>query len=209
MISSNLIDKAKKYIKSLADKYLTPDKGFFYHNWEHFMDVYNRSLYLAENMWLSEKKIENISLAALFHDIWYVKQYYKNEPIGAQIAAEWLNDQNVNKNDIEEIKNLILVTDPFVEPKTISEMIISDADLDNFWRTDFFEKANLVKKEIEYFGNKHIDDWDFLKETFNFMNLIRYYTPLQIQERQKQFEKNRQRLIELLKEKNILPWFVL
>jgi len=181
---SDIIQKAKKYVYNLTKNILTPENWYYFHNMEHFEEVYQRSKYIADKLLIHEEEKENLAIASYFHDVWYIKQYYKNEPIWAEIAKQWLEEQKFPKKRIEKIQQLILATYPFAKPNNIHEMIIKDADLDNLWRDDFFEKAEAIWKET--------------------LNMIQFYTPIQIEERQSKFIENKNKLFKIIKEKNLL-----
>jgi HD superfamily phosphodiesterase len=95
------------------------------------LSVFDRASYLALNEGLDEEMQEIIQLAALFHDTGFVKQYDKNEPIGAQIAEKWLKEQNYPEDKIDIIKQIILATELNSPTLNKLEEIIKDADMDN------------------------------------------------------------------------------
>lgn len=168
MDNNKILKKAKRYVNKL----LVPLEKHYYHSYNHAIEVMERAMYLWEKEWLDESDLEILWLAWLFHDTGFIIQYDRNEPIWAKIAENYLKSILYPNEKIELIERLILATIPhYTRPVDIYEKIIRDADMDNLWRKDFFEKSNSLKKEIEVIKNIKIRDpewthWvvDLLKE---------------------------------------------
>jgi predicted metal-dependent HD superfamily phosphohydrolase len=190
----SIIDEAKNYINNL----LTSLDDLYYHQYEHTLDVYKRSTYLAKKEWLNDEEIEIIQLSALFHDTGFVISYDKNEPIGAKIASIFLKTMLYPEEKIKIIERLILATNPdYEEPIDIYEAIIKDADIDNLWRDDFFEKWKKVKSEIETMKRIRIKDPDWHHAMLDILYKNKFFTKTQKEERQQKKDEN----IENLKTK--------
>ena len=184
----NTLNKAKKYINTL----LIPLENHYYHQYEHALDVMGRAMYLWEKEWLEKDEIEMLWLAWLFHDSWFVIQYDDNEMIWAKIAKNYLRSVLYPKDKIEIIEEIILATDPaYKTTKNILEEIIKDADLDNLWREDFFEKANNLKKEIEIIKNIKIKDSKWRHWLVDVLYENQIYTNTQKEERFEKKEENK------------------
>ncbi len=170
------------------------EKWFVYHNIDHVFEVLERTNYLAKNEGLDLEKQEILQIAALFHDISYKENPSNHEQEGADFAFNFLIKYDFPEDKADIIRNLILATKLDSNPSNLLEWIIKDADIDNFWRDDFFEKGNLVKKEVEMLT------WDFIPENkraeniSNIMEKIYFYSPLQKNERQHKFEENKEKI---------------
>ena len=187
-MQKNTLDKAKKYINTL----LTPLENHYYHKYEHALDVMERAMYLWEKEWLEKDEIEMLALAWLFHDSWFVIQYDDNEMLWAKIAKNYLRSILYPEDKIELIEELIIATDPaYKSPKNILEKIIKDADLDNLWREDFFEKANNLRKEIEIIKNIKIKDSKWRHWLVDVLYDNNIYTETQKKERQSKKDENK------------------
>ena len=139
MDNNKVLQKAKKYVNKL----LVPLEKHYYHSYKHAIEVMERAIYLWEKEWLSKDDLEILWLAWLFHDTGFIIQYDKNEPIGSKIAQNYLKSILYPQDKIKKIERIILATDPdYKTPSDIYEKIIKDADMDNLWRKDFFEKSN-------------------------------------------------------------------
>lgn len=197
IFTSDLVVQAKRYVTDLLKD--LANKWYFYHNLEHSLDVFQRSAYLAEKEWLNEELQEILQLAALFHDTWFIEQYDKNEPIGAEIADKWLTKMNFPEDKIDIIKRVILATIPdWTKPNDILEAIIKDADIDNLWRDDFYDKFENIYKELQAIKNTTTSFEEYAKNSANFVNAQEFYSITQRAERDEKFEENKKMISKFL-----------
>lgn len=190
MQNTDIITDIKKYVNYL----LLPLENYYYHQYEHSIDVMQRCLYLGEKEGVSQEELELLAVAALFHDTGFVIQYENNEYIGAKIAHNYLKTILYPEDKIKIIERLILATDPKREPNGILEEIIKDADLDNLGRDDFFETAQKVKKELETIKNIKIKDPDWHHAALDVIGKNKFYTKTQTLERGEKRKQNEEKL---------------
>lgn len=195
-MNTKLINEAKKYVNSI----LMPLDSYYYHQYEHALEVMDRGVYLAKKEWLSDEETELIALAWLFHDTWFIIQYDNNEYIWAKIAQNFLKSKLYPMDKISIIEEIILATDPnYKKPKDIYERIIKDADLDNMWRDDFFDKSEKLKRELESIKSIKIKDPDWHHSSLDFLWKNKFYTKTQEAERWEIKKQNEQLLKNLVK----------
>jgi uncharacterized protein len=74
------------------------------HDWFHVERVFKNTLLISK-----DEKVDTftVSLAALIHDIADPKFYNGDETIGPRIASEFLTNQNVSKEIIKHVVNII------------------------------------------------------------------------------------------------------
>lgn len=194
---SSIVIDVMKYVNKL----LLPLEWLYYHQYNHSIEVMERCIYLWEKEKLSEEELEIIALAWLFHDTGFIIQYDNNEYIWAKIARNYLISNLYDDKKIEIIEKLILATRPdYKEPKNILEEIIKDADLDNLWREDFFEKNNEIKKELETIKKIKMIDPEWNHASLVLLKEHKYYTKSQKEERESKKIENRKILESMLKE---------
>ncbi len=192
-----LINNIKNYVNIL----LSPLQHLYYHQYDHALDVMNRSLELWKKEWLNDEQLEILAIASLFHDTGFVIQYDKNEPIWAKIAKNYLRWMLYPEDKIKQIEKLILATDPDYKAwDDILENIIKDADLDNIWRDDFLDKFNNLSKELEYIKKIKAKDPNWIHWTIQFLEKQNYWTKTQEKERNEKKQKNINILKNMLKE---------
>lgn len=176
---------------------MLPLDHHYYHHYEHALNVMERAQYIWKKEWVSDEEIELLTIAALFHDTWFVIEYDENEIFGAKIAKNYLTTVLYPEDKIKIVEELILVTNPSQTPKNKLEEILKDADMDNLWRDDFFDINEKLKKERETIKRIKIKDPDWHHASLDLVQGHRFYTPTQIQERNDKLQKN----LEKLKEK--------
>jgi uncharacterized protein len=146
-----------------------------YHSLNHILDVLNAAITLAELEGLSEKETELLKVAVLFHDAGFIKTIRGHEEVGCAMAKEVLPPLGFTKEEIEAVSGMIMATKYPPAPKTLSEKIICDADLDYLGRDDFFEIGNKLFNELRSQGSLSSEnEWNSLQ--VNFLTTHRYFT---------------------------------
>lgn len=195
-INIDIILASKEYVNGL----LIPLENHYYHQYNHALEVMERAMYLWEKEWLNEEELEMLGLAWLFHDTGFVIQYEDNEEIGAKIARNFLKSMLYPEEKIKIIEKIILATKPDSKPHNIYEEVIKDADLDNLWREDFFQKWDKLKLELESIKNIKILDPDWQHGSIAFLKSHKFYTRTQNKERWEKKELNTKILEKLVQE---------
>ena len=190
-----ILDTAMLYVNKL----LLPLEGFYYHQYNHSLEVMHRAIYLAEKEKLENNEIELLALAWLFHDSWFIIQYDNNEYIGAKIAKNYLKSILYPEESIAIIEQLITVTAPNKKPRNILEKIIKDADLDNLGRKDFFEQNQKMKQELETIKKIKLLNPDWTHASLALLKDYTFYTKTQQKERGETKIENRKILEKMIK----------
>jgi len=200
-------DKLIKRIMKYVNKLLLPLDNHYYHHYGHALDVMDRAIYLWKKEWVSESDLELLIIAAIFHDTWFIIQYDKNESIWAKIATNYLKTLLYPTEKIKIIKELILATSPeYKKPKNLLEKIIKDADMDNLWRDDFFDKWEQLKNEIEIIKNIKIKDPDWHHSSLDLLYDHHFLTNTWKNERANKLEQNKKELEKMIKELDDLDY---
>ena len=166
-----------------------------YHSLNHILDVLKAAVELAELEHLPEKETELLKVAVLFHDAGFIKAIRGHEEIGCDMAKEILPQYGFDMEEIEAIYGMIMATKYPPTPKSLSEKIICDADLDYLGRDDFFEIGNKLYNELRSQGSiSSENEWNSLQ--VNFLTTHRYFTKASTQLRE---EKKKIHLREVKK----------
>ena len=194
-MNEKLITLAKKYVNMLVG----PLEDHYYHQYEHALEVANRCVELWKKEWLNDETLEVLALAWLFHDTGFIIQYDNNEQIWASIARNYLKSILYPENKIKLVEDLIIATIVSRPPTNLLEWIIRDADTDNLWRDDFFEKWERLKKELETIKKIKIHDPDWNHYSLNFLKEHKFLTKTEIVERQDKKLENLEKLDKIIK----------
>jgi len=189
-----------QYIRELFRDELP--KNIKYHNADHTLNPTKGVVAVANNLAIlenvSEHDRELLIAAAYFHDIGYIREYEKNEPIAARMAGRILKLIGYEPDEIEKIQKMILATGLEIKPKTHCEKIICDADLDNLGREDFFKLEEKLREGRSARGIDVSDDVKWYGDTLEFIKKHQYYTESQKKLREKGKQKNIKGLLQKL-----------
>jgi class 3 adenylate cyclase/CheY-like chemotaxis protein len=160
------------------------DDNLFYHSIEHTLNVEQAAKKYANLEGLSPKETMLVCTAALFHDAGFILEYDDNEKIGVKIFKQMAPKYGYSPTDIELISKMILATNNKLEPITLAEKILSDADHDYLGRSDYHHIAKKLRKELSVFKEK-ISDEEWLKMQIYYLETKhQYYTTSAINLRQ-------------------------
>lgn len=189
--------KAERHIIRVLEKQLSPK--LHYHSIAHTKDVCDAIERLALSEGITDEALFLLKSAATYHDAGFVEQYEHNEPIGARMAEEILPDYGYSPQHIEQIKELIYVTQIPHKPKNHLEEIMCDADLDYLGRDDFHTIADRLRSELREHGKIDSDRaWDEIQ--VKFLTSHKYFTKTAKDMRDEKKALNLQEIKDRLKE---------
>lgn len=171
--SQNIIAFCKEHVRDLMEH---SEQKLLYHNWNHTETVFEATKEIAEFMNLNEF-IEELLLAALFHDVGFIEGPKEHEEKSAAYADKILVQQGYESSKITNVKRFILATKMEHVPVDDYECCIRDADLSHLAKEDYMETTfvNLLA-EINKYSDKKIDKKDWLKECIRFLSNHQYLT---------------------------------
>ena len=190
----NLRTHILNQLKSLLPEYLS------YHDLPHTIDVEKAVIRYANLEGISKEDLILLRTAALFHDAGFILQYHKNEDIGIGMVRSALPKYGYTNNQIDKIVQIINVTKLSVEPSSLLEQIMCDADHDYIGRPEYhiiakklreelalnkkvFTEREWIEFQLEFLENQHV----YYTETANNIRSISKNT--RIKELKKQLEK--------------------
>ncbi|MDR5590601.1 Pycsar system effector family protein [Christiangramia sp. SM2212] len=195
---NNLIEKADKFVEELFKEKLP--NTFIYHNYQHTERVVKSTKELIDNSEINVKEAEALILAAWFHDTGYTHVYNGHEEKSAEIADEFLQENNATEELREKVKQYILATRFSSTPNGLEEEIIRDADSSHFGKDYFEETSEFLRQELELHNIKNFTNAEWLEENILvFTEKHQYYTDYAIKEWKPKKEEN---LLELIESKN-------
>ena len=176
-------ERARRYVLQRLERELPVN--LFFHGIHHTRDdVLPAAERLAGLEGIAGEELLLLRTAALYHDIGYIVQYNKNEPIGVRIAAETLPGFGYSKGQVERVGRIIMPTQlqsvdnkliQIPDPKDILQLLICDADLDHLGKEDFFAKGENLRREwIEYGMPYTPQEW--VKVQYDFQLWNSYFT---------------------------------
>jgi HD superfamily phosphodiesterase len=163
----------KTFVIDLLKNKISP--FYYYHSYKHTLYVVEKAIEIATRENCTEKEIELVSTAALWHDTGFINTYNDHEEEGCRLARKYLPGYGFTNEDIGKICGMIMATSIPQSPKTRLEEIVADADLEYLGTPDAASKAERLFMEW-----KHLDDsWTRQKwnqTQINFLKNHHYFT---------------------------------
>ena len=193
---NSLIEKTEQFVVDLLNESLA--KNFVYHNIAHTQRVVEKTLELIEGEAFSEVEKQALILAAWFHDVGYTVNPDNHEEESVAIATNFLKNEGVSDEVIDEVSRLIAITKMGVSPSTEVEKILKDADCSHVGSKNYSDFNELLRKERELVCDRTIKDVEWDDANLNFLTKHRFYTSKASKLWEKQKSKN---IAQLLKKK--------
>ena len=146
-----------------------------YHSIDHTLYVLDRAIFIAKRSGVSKQNIELLKIAALYHDIGFIKTHVNHEEIGCEIARKYLKAYNFSQEDIATICKLIMATKIPQQVNTLLEKIIADADLEYLGTKHFNSVSEKLYQEMKHYNPSLTrDEWNAIQ--VKFMKNHNYHT---------------------------------
>ncbi len=153
------------------------DKRLRYHGKQHTTnDVLPNSITLANEEGLSDEEVLIVKTAALYHDVGYLDQYDKNEPLGVQRAKNDLPRFGYSNEQVEKISACIMATQVPQQPKSKLEQIVCDADLSSLGSEHFYIASEWLRLELNEIKNLGMAPREWLIKQLSFLQGHQYWT---------------------------------
>ncbi|MFZ1716204.1 MAG: HD domain-containing protein, partial [Saprospiraceae bacterium] len=170
---SEIIPLAKSYVQQLLTQL---PESHYYHDWKHTQEVYDEASHLGVMAKLSEDQMEQLQLAALFHDTGFVKSYEDHETNSKAIAAEYLQSIDYPPDQIRMIQEVIEATRMPQKPTDKVGALLQDADLASLGSTTWETRSDLLRKELFAVHQKEYTDAEWLRYNMDFFKQTIYQT---------------------------------
>ncbi|MGB5819720.1 MAG: Pycsar system effector family protein [Saonia sp.] len=192
---SEILEKTEAFVTDLLTKKL--DSKYLYHNLKHTKRVVKSTKEILNSYNLDEKQNEILLLATWLHDTGYTRGTVEHEESSSAIAKEFLEAQGYDKDAIQMVRNLIVATKRYYEPKTLSEEIIRDADASHFGQKSYWETSDFLREELSLLGIAHYTTEEWCNANIEmFKKEHHFYTDYAKEQWQEEKDKNLKQLIK-------------
>jgi predicted metal-dependent HD superfamily phosphohydrolase len=169
-----LIHKARTHVKALL-KAAKPG-WVTYHNFEHAKAVAGASKAIGKACRLSAEDLEDVILAAWFHDAGYVEAIEGHEERSVEIASAFLAEEHHPPKRIAKAAGCIRATKMPQKPKTLVEEVLCDADISHLAARDYLDVSERIRLEIEHRMGRKLGDAEWLSMNTRFVAGHRFHT---------------------------------
>lgn len=166
---------------------------FSYHTADHTKYVIDMAIFIAKKENIENHEMELLKIAALFHDMGFLKNRENHEEASCELASQELPSWNFDSNEISQICGMIRSTKIPQKPITLLDKILADADLE-YLGTDLYEEgASRLYRELIYF-NPTLSEKEWLEIQVNFLNSHHFHTDFCINNRESKKQEHLKRL---------------
>jgi uncharacterized protein len=189
-----LYDDVFHILRTQLPGYLT------YHTPEHTAHVIQKAEMISHEENINGRHLYLIKVAALFHDIGFIRQAKNHEEISCEICSLKLVRYDFPSDEIESICDMIMATKIPQQPKNLFDKIVADADLEYLGTDQFYPISQTLYHEFKHY-DPHLTIERFNDLQINFMRKHHYHTDYCIANREERKQQHLQKLIEMKSEK--------
>ncbi len=123
-----------------------------YHNFLHAVDVHQATIILCDTYPCRDITPENrylIRTAAWLQNVIMIPGNTDSKKLSAKFAEEYLPKLDYTDSQISLVSDMILATNPPINPQGTLQKIICDANIAIIGRPDFFDRSKLMFQELK------------------------------------------------------------
>lgn len=173
-MDDQIIEKVKVYAVEVLEKQL--DSVYTYHNLAHTKRVVEHAELFGKAAGLDEVGLQDVIIAAWFHDLGYTVQVEGHESISADLARIFLTTQNYPEERISSINAMIAATAYGVVPETLPAQVLKDADVSHLGTPLFSTFSASLRGEWETVSGQAFTEAEWKKMNVEFLSAHKYYT---------------------------------
>lgn len=174
MSKKTLIHKARTHVEALLKK--AKPGWVTYHNFEHAKAVAGASKAIGKACRLPAEDLQDVMLAAWFHDAGYVGAIEGHEEKSVEIASAFLAEKGYPPERIAKVAGCIRATKMPQKPKTLVEEVLCDADISHLAGKDYLEVSERIRLEIEHRMGRKLGEAEWLTMNTLFVAGHRFHT---------------------------------
>lgn len=138
----------KIYTRVMSNLESNLPSWLYYHSPEHTEYVLEKSIFLAQQEGVTNRELFLIKVAALYHDLGFVKGREEHEKKSCEVASTELPEFGISPEEVQKICNMIMATQIPQNPQSLLENILADADLEYLGTDRFHEISEKLYQEL-------------------------------------------------------------
>ena len=188
MTDINILTTVEAYITEFFNENVP--KKYVYHDLTHTQDVVRNCRQIGMALGLPMEDLENLEIAAWFHDSGYDKGPKNHEERSVQYAEQFLENYNYPPQVVDVIKGCIRATMIPQRPVGLLQQIICDADLSHLGEKSYWVRTSRLRQELIITHNKLMTEEEWIDFELAFMLTQNYHTDIAISMYQKRKMKH-------------------
>jgi len=169
-----LLVPVEEYVRELYRAKVPSWRTF--HNFHHTSEVVRHSRQLANHYGLNESESFALLAASWFHDTGFSLGNKDHEKNSSEIAKAFLVPYHIDKVTLASIRDIIMATKLPANPKTISQQILCDCDLQHLSSSDYEKWSEALRFEFEHQNGERFSDERWNEENIAFLSSHEYFT---------------------------------
>ena len=202
-MADNIYKKVESYVRDLFEANKKPKLTF--HSLAHTQQIVKRAEEIAAHYKLTDKEMLAVYIAAWFHDtghLFTTAEHHEEKSV--EVMKTFMDMYLPEPELIQIISGCILATKRSVEPTTLLQQIVCDADTYHLGTADFKKTNKQVRKEVSADEKNPISKREWDTKTLDFLDKHRYYTSYCIELLENGKQENIKRLRDKLVESSVL-----
>lgn len=198
-MTDNIYKKVERYVRDLFEVNKKP--RLIFHSLEHTQQIVKRAEEIAAHYKLSDKEMLAVYIAAWFHDtghLFTTAEHHEEKSV--EVMKTFMEMHLPDPELVQTITGCILATKRTVEPTTLLQQIVCDADTYHLGTRDFKKTNKQVRKELASDETNPMTKREWDTKTLEFLDKHKYYTSYCIEVlengKQENIRRLRQKLIE-------------
>ncbi|HKK77323.1 MAG TPA: Pycsar system effector family protein [Saprospiraceae bacterium] len=197
-IQQSLVNDVRAFVEEYYQNNIS--EQFLFHNFAHTQDVVAAARLMAEKSErLSPKEIYLLEVAAWFHDTGYSQGPREHEQRSANLARQFLTDQNIPAEDIQKVEQIILATSLKAAPDSFAEEILRDADFSHLGSEQYWDRCSRLRQELLMTQQDFKTEMEWAVYELDFVTRHQYHTLIARGLYESTKQKNIKRLKKYLK----------
>jgi uncharacterized protein len=168
-IYQEMYDEVFEMLNTKLPAYLT------YHSPQHTKRVIDRAEFISGQEQVTGRDLYLVRIAALYHDIGFIRNNHHHEEIGCEICTDHLTRHGFSEHEIDVVCGMIMATRIPQQPKTLLEKIVADADLEYLGTDQFYPISKTLYQEFRHY-DPQLTLHRFNEIQANFLRKHRYHT---------------------------------
>ncbi|MEJ0056794.1 MAG: Pycsar system effector family protein [Bacteroidota bacterium] len=175
MKAKELMSHAASHVRQVFTANSKPELS--YHCLAHTEGAVASAEKIASHYNLSKQDYATVYIAVWFHDIGYLfTTPEKHEEKGAELAAEFIRENDGDEEIIDKVKECIMATKMPQHPVSLISQIVCDADLYHLGTEEFANSNKKVRKEKERLTGKKISGKEWRRQSLVWFENINFHT---------------------------------
>lgn len=173
-LSRGLLSSVEAYVERRFGSEM--QEHLYYHNPEHTRRVVAAVMEIGPACGLQGELLEDVIIAAWFHDLGYLKKYVGHEEESGYMAERFLNEIQLQPDRIRRISRLIIATKFRHHPSDLPEKVLIDADRFAMGDNQFISLGEDLRKEWAHYLKKNYTDLEWTKVQLQYLAETEFFT---------------------------------